>query len=164
MFVIQRRHLWFGGIELIQEVGGRTDGAQFAGDIAVENAWSILQDEPNAALIDVRTDAEWSFVGVPDLSEIGKQPLLVSWQRFPDMAVNAEFVETLRGAGLTLDAANLFICRSGARSRAAAIAMAAAGYSRCYNVAEGFEGDKDDRQHRSATGGWKSAGLPWIQS
>ena len=140
------------------------DGAQFAGDIPVERAWSILQDEPDAALIDVRTDAEWSFVGVPDLSDIGKQPLLVSWQWFPDMAVNTEFVKTLRGAGLAPDAANLFICRSGARSRAAALAMAAAGFSRCYNVAEGFEGDKDSRQHRGATSGWKATGLPWIQS
>ena len=148
----------------MQEMGGRVDGAQFAGDISAENAWSILQDEPDAALIDVRTDAEWSFVGVPDLSEYKKQPLLVSWQRIPDMAVNTEFVETLRRAGLSPDAAKLFICRSGARSRSAAIAMAAAGYSRCYNVAEGFEGDKDDRQHRSTTGGWKAAGFPWIQS
>ncbi len=156
--------MWFGGIELIQNLGGRMDGAQFAGDVPVETAWSILQDESDAALIDVRTNAEWSFVGVPDLSEIGKQPLLVSWQSFPDMAVNTEFVDTLRDAGLSSDSANLFICRSGARSRAAADAMAAAGYSRCYNVAEGFEGDKDDRQHRGAAGGWKAAGLPWIQS
>lgn len=148
----------------MQEAGGQPHGATFAGDIPVEEAWAVLRDEPDATLIDVRTDAEWSFVGVPDLTGLGKQPLLVSWQRFPDMAINAEFIEMLHRAGLSLDAANLFICRSGARSRAAALAMAAEGFSRCYNVAEGFEGDKDASQHRGTTGGWKAAGLPWIQS
>ena len=148
----------------MQGAGGQTHGASFAGDIPVEEAWAVLRDESDATLIDVRTDAEWSYVGVPDLTGLGKQPLLVSWQRFPDMAINAEFIEMLHRAGLSLDAANLFICRSGVRSRAAALAMAAEGFSRCYNVAEGFEGDKDASQHRGTTGGWKAAGLPWIQS
>lgn len=148
----------------MQGAGGQPHGASFAGDIPVEEAWAVLRDEPDATLIDVRTDAEWSYVGVPDLTGLGKQPLLVSWQRFPDMAINAEFIEMLHRAGLSLDAANLFICRSGVRSRAAALAMAAEGFSRCYNVAEGFEGDKDASQHRGTTGGWKAAGLPWIQS
>ena len=142
---------------------GQLDGASFVGDVPVETAWAILRDESDATLIDVRTDAEWSFVGTPDLTGLGKRPLLVSWQRFPDMAFNAGFVETLRNAGLARDAANLFLCRSGARSRAAALAMAAEGFARCYNVAEGFEGDKDARQHRGTTGGWKAAGLPWTQ-
>lgn len=148
----------------MQGAGGQPHGASFAGDIPVEEAWAVLRDERDATLIDVRTDAEWSYVGVPDLTGLGKQPLLVSWQRFPDMAINAEFIEMLHRAGLSLDAANLFICRSGVRSRAAALAMAAEGFSRCYNVAEGFEGDKDASQHRGTTGGWKAAGLPWIQS
>ncbi len=148
----------------MQGAGGQPHGASFAGDIPVEEAWAVLRDERDATLIDVRTDAEWSYVGVPDLTGLGKQPLLVSWQRFPDMAINAEFIEMLHRAGLSLDAANLFICRSGVRSRAAALVMAAEGFSRCYNVAEGFEGDKDASQHRGTTGGWKAAGLPWIQS
>jgi len=124
----------------------------------------MLRDERNSMLIDVRTDAEWSFVGVPDLSELGKQPLLVSWQRFPDMSPNTNFVESLSNSGIASDAANLFICRSGARSRSAALAMAANGFSRCYNVAGGFEGDKDSHQHRGRVGGWKAADLPWVQS
>ncbi len=153
-----------GGIGLRQESGGQPHGASFAGDIPVEEAWVILRDEPDAALIDVRTDAEWSFVGIPDLAKLGKQAVLVSWQRFPDMALNAGFVASLRDAGLSPDAANLFLCRSGARSRSAAFAMAAEGFSRCYNVAEGFEGDMDAHRHRGTAGGWKAAGLPWIQS
>lgn len=142
---------------------GQLNGTSFVGDVPVETAWAILRDEADATLIDVRTDAEWSFVGIPDLTGLGKRPLLVSWQCFPDMAFNPGFVETLRGAGLSRDAANLFLCRSGARSRAAALAMAAKGFARCYNVAEGFEGDRDARQHRGTMGGWKAADLPWTQ-
>ena len=145
-------------------MGGQSVKAQFAGDIPVQEAWSILRDERNATLIDVRTDAEWSFVGVPDLGELGKKPLLLSWQRFPDMSPNINFVESLRSSGIVSDAANLFICRSGARSRSAALVMAADGFTRCYNIAEGFEGDKDIHQHRGHAGGWKAAGLPWVQS
>lgn len=163
-FVSQLPHLLVGDIQLIQETGRQSVKAQFAGDISVQEAWSILRDEPDATLIDVRTDAEWSFVGVPDLSELGKQPLLLSWQQFPDMSPNTNFVESLRSAGIVDDAANLFICRSGARSSSAALAMAADGFTRCYNVAEGFEGDKDLQQHRGFTGGWKAARLPWVQS
>jgi len=151
-------------MQLIQESGRQSVKAQFAGDISVQEAWSILRDEPDAALIDVRTDAEWSFVGVPDLSELGKQPLLLSWQRFPDMSPNTNFVVSLRSAGIVSDGANLFICRSGARSKSAALAMAADGFTRCYNIAEGFEGDKDVQQHRGRAGGWKAARLPWVQS
>ena len=142
---------------------GQLNGTSLVGDVPVETAWAILRDEADATLIDVRTDAEWSFVGIPDLTGLGKRPLLVSWQCFPDMAFNPGFVETLRGAGLSRAAANLFLCRSGARSRAAALAMAAEGFARCYNVAEGFEGDKDARQHRGTMGGWKAADLPWTQ-
>jgi rhodanese-related sulfurtransferase len=62
-----------------------------------------------------------------------------------------------------MEAPILFICRSGGRSRAAAAALTAAGYRRCYNVAEGFEGNPDPERHRGKTGGWKAAGLPWVQ-
>ena len=61
------------------------------------------------------------------------------------------------------DAPVLFICRSGARSRSAAEALSAAGHTRCFNVSEGFEGDKDAESHRGKRGGWKAASLPWIQ-
>jgi len=148
----------------MQGAGGQPHGASFAGDIPVEEAWAVLRDEPDATLIDVRTDAEWSYVGVPDLTGLGKHPLLVSWQRFPDMAVDTGFVAALRDAGLSPGAANLFICRSGARSRAAAFAMATEGFPRCYNVADGFEGDMDAHRHRGTVSGWKAAGFPWIQS
>ena len=123
----------------------------------------MLDDDPSAALIDVRTPAEWNYVGVPDLSSVGKQPLFVPWLFFPSMEVNQNFAEHLENAGLDREAPLLFICRSGARSRSAAIAMTARGFKSCYNVASGFEGNADSMRHRGTVSGWKVEGLPWVQ-
>ena len=136
----------------------------YSGDISVEEAWRRLGDETSAVLVDVRTAAEWNFVGAPDLSGIGKQAVRVSWQTLPKMEKNAAFVEEVRAQTSDTNASLLFLCRSGARSQAAAIAMTAAGYSKCFNVAGGFEGDLDGDRHRDVTGGWKAAGLPWSQA
>ncbi|MCZ6607439.1 MAG: rhodanese-like domain-containing protein [Alphaproteobacteria bacterium] len=136
----------------------------YSGDISVEEAWRRLGDETSAVLVDVRTAAEWNFVGAPDLSGIGKQAVRVSWQTLPKMEKNAAFVEEVRAQTSDTNASLLFLCRSGARSQAAAIAMTAAGYSKCFNVAGGFEGDLDGDRHRGVTGGWKAAGLPWSQA
>ncbi len=137
--------------------------AQYAGDIGPLEAWRILQSDGQSVLIDVRTEAEWSFVGVPDLSPVGRQPLLLSWQVFPSMARNPDFEATLAGAAPDPARPMLFLCRSGARSAAAAAAMTAAGYGHCYNIAGGFEGDRDATGHRGTVNGWKVDGLPWIQ-
>ncbi len=135
----------------------------YSGDISVEEAWRQLGDNASAILVDVRTAAEWNFVGAPDLSGLGKQTVSVSWQTLPKMEQNPAFVEEVRAQASDTDASLLFLCRSGARSKAAAIAMTAAGYSKCFNVAGGFEGDLDGDRHRGVAGGWKAAGLPWIQ-
>jgi rhodanese-related sulfurtransferase len=135
----------------------------YAGDLRPAEAWALLEEDPKAVLIDVRTAPEWSFVGVPRLDGIGKQTLCVSWQVFPDMARNQGFVAEVAAKGVGKDRPVLLLCRSGARSRAAAIALTEAGFGPCYNVAEGFEGDRDGEQHRGSVGGWKVAGLPWAQ-
>ena len=137
--------------------------SSYAGDISPRQAWDILTAEPGSMLIDVRTPAEWNYVGIPDLGGLGKKPLFVPWLFFPSMEVNPQFAEHLESARLDRDKALLFICRSGARSRAAAIAMTARGYTRCYNIASGFEGDPDHTRHRGTVNGWKVDGLPWIQ-
>lgn len=129
-------------------------------EISLEDAWAMLATAANAALIDVRTVAEWSFVGLPDLSSIGKEARPVEWNRFPDGAPNPDFVSQAVD-GLDTDQPILLLCRSGARSRAAAQALAAEGYSRLFNVTAGFEGDLDADGHRH--GGWKDT-LPWRQS
>lgn len=142
--------------------------ADYAGDVSATEAWTILEHEPKAQLIDVRTAAEWSFVGFPDLAELGRETLLVEWQSFPAMTVNPDFATAaaaaVRKAGADQGTPLLFLCRSGARSRAAAIAMTAAGYAKAYNVAGGFEGDLDGERHRGRCNGWKASGLPWRQS
>jgi rhodanese-related sulfurtransferase len=135
----------------------------YAGDISPNLAWQLLEDDPDAVLIDVRTTPEWQFVGVPALESLGKKPLFLSWQEYPDMRPHEDFASAVAAEGIGLDQPVLLLCRSGQRSRAAAIALTAAGYARAYNVAEGFEGSLDDDGHRGATGGWKRAGLPWIQ-
>ncbi len=144
-----------------QTSSGRVD------DIDVAEVWNRLRNDSNSVLIDVRTRAEWAFVGLPDLSQIGKQPVLVEWQTFPDNREDARFEEkltsTLKDMGVTQDAQLFFICRSGSRSRRAAQTMMAAGYARSVNVADGFEGALDSHHHRGRTGGWKAAGLPWSQ-
>jgi rhodanese-related sulfurtransferase len=126
-------------------------------------AWEALIGDPEAQLIDCRTDAEWQYVGIPDLRRAGKQAVLVSWQYFPSGNVNAAFVDELRDAGMEPAHKIYFLCRSGVRSMAAAIAAQAEGFSQVFNVADGFEGPHDSEGHRGAVAGWKAEGLPWRQ-
>lgn len=140
----------------------------YSGDLDIEAAWIALKSDRDAALVDVRTQAEWTFVGVPEIRSLGKSPILLEWQVYPSMAVNSEFVARLAAElmrrGATESTHLYFLCRSGGRSRAAAQAMTAAGYRRCYNILGGFEGDANEQQHRGQMNGWKAQGLPWIQS
>ena len=136
-------------------------------DLSAEQTWDKLKTDQKSVLVDVRTKAEWAFVGLPDLSAIGKRVLTLEWQTFPDSRIDSEFSErlgaALESAGVQKDDEVFFICRSGGRSRMAAEVMAAAGYQRCRNVAEGFEGPLDSSRHRGQTAGWKAAGLAWVQ-
>ena len=132
-------------------------------NVAPRHAWDRLKSDPEARLVDVRTEAEWNFVGVPDLGEAGKEAVLIPWQGYPDGRVNGRFVEDLRAAGVAEGAAVFFLCRSGGRSLAAARAAEAAGYKRAFNVAGGFEGPQDEAGHRGGVGGWKAEGLAWRQ-
>jgi rhodanese-related sulfurtransferase len=144
------------------------DDEKAVDDVDVETTWQGLVSRPKSQLIDVRTRAEWTYVGLPDLGSIGKRPVLVEWQTFPDQAVDPRFIERLAGElkalGVEKDDELFFICRSGGRSLAAAKAMAELGYRACHNVAGGFEGPLDDDRHRGSVSGWKAAGLPWLQS
>jgi rhodanese-related sulfurtransferase len=136
-------------------------------DVPVTDVWARLETDRGAQLIDVRSRAEWAFVGLPDLAEIGKRVVTIEWQTFPDNRIDPMFVgklsQVLDAQGVAKDAELFFICRSGGRSRMAAEAAAAVGYLRCRNVADGFEGPLDTERHRGRLGGWKASGLPWVQ-
>jgi rhodanese-related sulfurtransferase len=138
--------------------------AAYAGDVSPADAWGTLGSDPAAQVIDVRTTAEWNFVGLPDLSSANREVQLVEWQSFPTMTPNPDFVAQVSAANTDKNAPLFFLCRSGARSRAAAIAMTRAGYTRAYNIAGGFEGDLNAERHRGHHNGWKASGLPWRQS
>ncbi len=132
----------------------------YKADLDPKETYQRLQDDAQAVLIDVRTQPEWAFVGVPAIERL----IRLSWQEFPTMQVNEDFAGQVAEAGIAKNTQIFCLCRSGVRSAAAASALTAAGFENCYNVAQGFEGDKDASGHRGKVGGWKHAGLPWIQS
>ncbi|NYF99474.1 rhodanese-like domain-containing protein [Janibacter cremeus] len=133
----------------------------YAGDLSPQQTWEGLVSDPQAVLVDVRTQAEWAFVGVADLTAIGKEMVPIEWSSFPTGTLNGAFLQQLHEA-VPLQAPVYFLCRSGARSAAAAEAATAAGWTSAYNVLDGFEGPVDEQGHRSVAG-WKQAGLPWRQ-
>lgn len=129
----------------------------YEGALYPAEAYEILQSAPGAKLVDVRSRAELDWVGrVPDAVEI-------EWASYPGMKTNPHFIAQLEQQ-VEKEALVLFICRSGARSNAAATAATQAGYTDSYNVLEGFEGEKNPDEHRNTLGGWRAAGLPWQQS
>jgi rhodanese-related sulfurtransferase len=130
-------------------------GLPYAGAVLPAEAHELLRS--GARLVDVRTKAELEWVGrVPS-------GVAVEWNTWPGGRPNPDFLPQLAEA-VDKDEPVLFICRSGGRSHGAAASATQAGWRECYNVLEGFEGDKDEAQHRNSVGGWRKAGLPWIQS
>lgn len=134
----------------------------YAGDITPQESWKLLTDNPDAVLVDVRTEAEWNWVGVPDLSSLGRDVVFVQWNT--SAGRNENFVADLIAAGVTPgERPVVFLCRSGNRSIPAAESATAAGIAPSYNMLDGFEGQLDAHGHRGATG-WRADGLPWKQS
>lgn len=133
----------------------KAEGQAYAGSVLPEEAWKLFVGG-QAHLIDVRTAEERKFVGhVPNT-------LHIAWQTGPALIKNPRFLRELENK-LPRDAVILLLCRSGKRSAAAAAAATAAGFTRVFNVREGFEGDLDERQQRGAVSGWRQRGLPWVQ-
>lgn len=133
--------------------------------VSPKAAWELLQQDPRAVLIDVRSNMEFLFVGHP------AGAVHVPWIDEPDWVVNPHFVTEVRKVllgGITCEdetgcAPVVLICRSGKRSHAAGELLVKEGFSEVYNVSEGFEGELDEHHHRSTVGGWRYHGLPWEQ-
>ena len=137
----------------------------YAGDITPLEAWKLLSDNPHAVLVDVRTDAEWRFVGVPDLSNLGRAVVFIEWNT-TDGTHNENFADELRDrippAAAGGERPVVFLCRSGNRSIGAAEVATEVGITPAYNMLDGFEGHLNASGHRGETG-WRAIGLPWKQ-
>ena len=135
----------------------------YAGDLSPNEVWDIIKLNGDCFLVDCRTSAEWSLVGVPDLDSLGKKVLFVEWQTFPTMEKNPRFLQEISETNVTKNSKIIFLCRSGARSRSAAEFLTSQGYKSCFNCSEGFEGSHNNFGHRGKVNGWKFHNLPWKQ-
>lgn len=138
---------------------GKESQLPYAGAVTPQEAYELIRNDAGIKLVDVRTNAERDWVGrvaIPDT-----QHLAVQWSLYPGGTPNPAFVEQLTAAA-GKDDVLLFLCRSGVRSRHAAKLATEHGYVSCFDILEGFEGDKDAQGHRKTLGGWCKAGLPWI--
>ena len=135
---------------------GQQLGLPYSGAVLPDEAFRLWREAPGTKIVDVRTRAELDYVGrIPGAIEI-------EWLTYPGNRPNPEFLVTLEQQ-VDKAATVLFICRSGGRSHNAAMVATQAGFATCYNVLEGFEGDRDEQGHRNTRGGWRKAGLPWVQ-
>ncbi|MES2353062.1 MAG: rhodanese-like domain-containing protein [Pseudomonadota bacterium] len=150
-------------METISEILARAQARAREGNFLYEGAltpaeaFAIITSTPGAKLVDVRTRAEWDWIGkIPGSVQI-------EWNTYPGGQLNPNFVAELKEQ-VAPESLTIFICRSGGRSHAAAVLATELGYRDSYNVLEGFQGDKDQAGHRDSIGGWRKAGLPWVQS
>ncbi len=123
-----------------------------------KQTWEMLQNNPEAMLIDVRSAGEYAFVGHPH------QAVLIPWKEAPDWTANPNFIQDVDGIVEDKNTPLVLMCRSGQRSMQAAQVLEAEGYTNLANMEEGFEGNLDDEKHRSTINGWRFHQLPWRQS
>jgi len=127
-------------------------------NLTPRQSWDLIQQNPNAVLIDVRSKVEHGFVGHP----IGA--IHIPWKEAPDWQVNAQFLRDVVNRVSNKNTPILLLCRSGQRSLDAAKALEDIGYQRLINIIDGFEGPLDAQNHRGNLGGWRFDNLPWVQS
>jgi rhodanese-related sulfurtransferase len=127
-------------------------------NLTPRQSWDLMQQNPNAVLIDVRSKVEHGFVGHP----IGA--IHIPWKEAPDWKVNAQFLRDVVNRVSNKNTPILLLCRSGQRSLDAAKALEDIGYQRLINIIDGFEGPLDAQNHRGNLGGWRFDNLPWVQS
>jgi rhodanese-related sulfurtransferase len=145
--------------DILDRARERGNGLPYAGAVTPQEAHALLQDNPAAKLIDVRTNAERDWVGRVAVTDA--QHGAVQWSTYPGGVPNPDFIGQL-AAVAGKDDVLLFLCRSGVRSRHAARLATENGYANSFDILEGFEGDKDGEGHRKTLGGWCKAGLPWL--
>lgn len=136
-----------------------TNALPYAGAVTPREAYDLLMADSSVLLLDVRTEAERDWIGTVMVPE--GQYAEIQWSMYPSGETNPDFLRHLELVA-TRNRIVLILCRSGVRSRHAARLATEAGYLHCYDILEGFEGDKNDLGHRKTIGGWCVAGLPWL--
>lgn len=142
--------------EILQQAQARAqaNGLPYDGALTPQEAFAVLQQNEDAQLVDVRSNAELDLVGFIPFAES------VQWATYPGMVANPNFADELQAAAdKTLPV--IFMCRTGGRSHNAAVLAKQLGFSQVYNMLQGFEGEPNDHKQRSTINGWKAAGLPW---
>jgi rhodanese-related sulfurtransferase len=127
------------------------------GHLTSPEAWDFLKEHPDARLIDIRSSMEFLFIGHP------KGCMHIGWMEEPDWDINPNFVEEIKAAQGNDEIPIVMICRSGNRSQKAGEQLLEAGLVNIYHISDGFEGDRDDNNHRGTLNGWRFHGLPWEQ-
>ena len=148
-------------VRIVSMINTKVDG--YAGDITPVETWETLKNDERSILIDVRSAAEWAYVGITDLETIHKEAAKIEWKIFPNMAINPVFINQVKVICDSPDIKIFSLCRSGQRSIETSRILTEVGFKKCYNVLEGFEGNMDNNKHRGYSGGWKFHGLPWKQ-
>ena len=136
---------------------------QYVPKLSSQECFKKLSLEVNSYLVDVRTKPEWFYIGVPNLESLQKKTVCVAWQIYPDMQINVNFESEILESDIKKQDSIFLICRSGQRSLDAAKFLTSRGFTNCYNVFDGFEGNLDYDHHRSTIEGWKYHNLPWRQ-
>jgi rhodanese-related sulfurtransferase len=122
------------------------------------DAWALVQAQPDALFVDVRMEIESLYVGRPPGVEN------IPWYEYPDLTASpGAFAAAVEREAGSKARTVVLICRSGKRTLDAGQALEAAGFTDVVNVLHGFEGELDDRFHRSTLSGWRFEGLPWEQ-
>lgn len=150
-------------ITALEQTDVQRDMLPYNANITATNAYHFISAHP-CVLIDVRTDAEWNYVGIPDLEATQASFIPLSWVLYPDYAKNQQFETQLKAVIEQKDMPIFFLCKLGGRSSLAAQSAQTLGYDYCYNIAAGFEGDLNSHAQRGTVNGWKAEGLPWKQS
>lgn len=138
---------------------GRLNNLPYAGALTPQEAFALLHTDSSVKLVDVRTNAERDWIGRVSLPL--DQHLAVQWNLYPGGTHNPDFLDELSKVA-DKESVLLFLCRSGVRSRHASTLATENGYLHCFDILEGFEGDKDADGHRKTVGGWCKAQLPWL--
>ncbi|MFZ6863730.1 rhodanese-like domain-containing protein [Undibacterium sp. Ji67W] len=139
---------------------GQEQALPYAGALTPTEAYDLLQADSSVLLVDVRTNAERDWVGKVAINE--NQHFAVQWNVYPGGTPNPDFLLQLQSVSANKETVILFLCRSGVRSRHAAKLATENAYTNCFDILQGFEGDKDQQGHRKTVGGWCQQGLPWI--